>query len=119
MDQRLAVPYSVLQHWHVVCSILENDSLHACDRRQQELIWDKLPLRKGDCQLIFRRKLLPGYSMFLRFSESCIDTIDLHLPIMPKSRAGRGILITSNLPQLQNLIKVSLCPSYVHPELML
>lgn len=24
---------------------------------------------------------------------------------MPKSRAGRGILLTSNLPQLQNLIK--------------
>jgi protein SDA1 len=31
---------------------------------------------------------------------------------MPKSRAGRGILVTSNLPQLQNLIKVG--SSFLH-----
>lgn len=31
----------------------------------------------------------------------------LHLHKMPKQRSGRGILLVSNLPQLQNLIKVS------------
>lgn len=38
------------------------------------------------------------------------DTLDL--PIMVKSRSMRGILVTDNLPQLQNLIKVraARCP---------
>jgi hypothetical protein len=58
----------------------------------------------------FRRKLRLTGNDFGGFSEiiNAAALLTTHTTsTMPKSRAGRGILITSNLPQLQNLIKVT------------